>query len=39
MESIMEDVKWLGGDWGDRLHYASDYFDTYYEVCADITGQ
>jgi glutaminyl-tRNA synthetase len=31
VESIMEDVKWLGGDWGDRLHYASDYFDTYYE--------
>src|SRR2546430_7294980 len=26
VESIIEDVKWLGGDFGDRLFYASDYF-------------
>lgn len=27
VESIMEDVRWLGFDWEDRLFYASDYFD------------
>ena len=31
MESIMEDVKWLGFDWGEHLYYASDYFDQLYE--------
>ncbi len=31
VESIMEDVKWLGFDWQDRLFYASDYFDQLYE--------
>ncbi|MBZ0263897.1 glutamine--tRNA ligase/YqeY domain fusion protein [bacterium] len=29
-ESIKEDVRWLGFDWGDRLHHASDYFDQLY---------
>jgi glutaminyl-tRNA synthetase len=27
VDSIIKDVHWLGGDWGDRLFYASDYFD------------
>lgn len=31
VESIQEDVKWLGYDWDDRLFYASDYFDRLYE--------
>jgi glutaminyl-tRNA synthetase len=31
VNSIMEDVRWLGFDWGDRLFYASDYFQTLYE--------
>jgi len=31
VDSIMEDVKWLGFDWQDRLFYASDYFDQLYE--------
>jgi len=31
VESIKEDVRWLGFDWDDRLFYASDYFDTLYE--------
>ncbi|MGA2796151.1 MAG: glutamine--tRNA ligase/YqeY domain fusion protein [Thermoguttaceae bacterium] len=31
VDSIMEDVRWLGFDWGDRLYYASDYFDQLYE--------
>jgi glutaminyl-tRNA synthetase len=32
-ENIMRDIRWLGFDWGDRLFYASDYFDKIYE-CA-----
>jgi glutaminyl-tRNA synthetase len=31
VESIKEDIKWLGFDWGDREYYASDYFDKLYE--------
>ena len=31
VESIQEDVKWLGFSWDDRLFYASDYFDQLYE--------
>ena len=31
IESIIEDVKWLGFNWEDRLFYASDYFDKFYE--------
>ena len=31
IESIKEDVKWLGFDWGDRMYYASDYFNELYE--------
>ena len=30
VDSIIEDVKWLGGDFEDRLFYASDYFDQMY---------
>ena len=30
VESIKEDVRWLGFDWDDRLFYASDYFDQLY---------
>lgn len=33
VESIIEDVKWLGADFEDRLFFASDYFQTMYE-CA-----
>jgi len=31
VESIKEDIRWLGYDWGDRLFYASDYFERLYE--------
>src|SRR4030067_3119920 len=34
VESIKEDVRWLGFDWGDRLYYASDYFEQLYR-CAE----
>lgn len=30
VESIQNDVRWLGFDWDDRLYYASDYFDRLY---------
>ena len=30
VESIQEDVRWLGFDWEDRLYYASDYFEQMY---------
>jgi glutaminyl-tRNA synthetase len=32
VESIQEDVHWLGFDWGDRKFYASDYFERLYAV-------
>ena len=31
VESIEEDVRWLGFDWGDRKFYASDYFESLYQ--------
>ena len=31
VQAIIEDVRWLGYDWGDRLYYASDYFEQMYE--------
>ena len=30
VESIQEDIRWLGFDWGDHLYYSSDYFDVLY---------
>ncbi len=32
VEAIKRDIHWLGYDWGDRLYYASDYFDRLYEL-------
>ena len=34
--SIMEDVRWLGWDWGERPYYASDYFEALYEFAIDL---
>ena len=31
VNAIINDIKWLGADWEDRLFYASDYFDKMYE--------
>jgi glutaminyl-tRNA synthetase len=31
VDAITRDVRWLGFDWGERLHFASDYFDRLYE--------
>jgi len=39
VESIIEDVRWLGFDWEGRLFYASDYFDQLYEWAVQLTRQ
>ena len=31
VDSIIDDVRWLGGDWEDRVFYASDYFEQLYD--------
>ena len=36
VESIQEDVNWLGFDWDDRLFYASDYFDQLYDYAVQL---
>jgi len=36
VDSIMEDVRWLGFDWDDRLYYASDYFDRLFEFAVKL---
>ncbi|MBR5532455.1 MAG: glutamine--tRNA ligase/YqeY domain fusion protein [Bacteroidales bacterium] len=32
VDAIMEDIKWLGFDWEDRLYYASDYFQKLWDL-------
>ena len=39
VEAIKEDVRWLGYDWGDRLFYASDYFEQLYEFAIELVNQ
>jgi len=36
VESIKADVRWLGFDWGDREHYASDYFEQLYQYALQL---
>ena len=36
VDSIMEDVRWLGFDWQERLFYASDYFGKLYECAVEL---
>ena len=36
VKAIEEDVRWLGYDWGDRLFYASDYFDQLYAYAVEL---
>jgi glutaminyl-tRNA synthetase len=36
VESIIEDVRWLGFDWEDRLFYASDYFDQMHDCAVQL---
>ena len=39
VESILEDVRWLGFDWSEHLYYASDYFDQLYEYAVALIRQ
>ncbi len=36
IESIQEDVKWLGFDWNEHLYYASNYFDRLYDYAVQL---
>ncbi|HVY54871.1 MAG TPA: glutamine--tRNA ligase, partial [Thermodesulfobacteriota bacterium] len=36
VESIINDVRWLGFDWDDRLFYASDYYQKLYDCAVDL---
>ncbi|QQS37632.1 MAG: glutamine--tRNA ligase/YqeY domain fusion protein [Ignavibacteriales bacterium] len=36
VDSIIEDVKWLGGDFEDRIFFASDYFDKMYDLAVEL---
>ncbi len=36
VQSIQEDVRWLGWDWGDNLFFASDYFEQLYDMAVDL---
>ena len=36
VRSIMEDVRWLGFDWGERLYYASDFFQNLYDFAVKL---
>ncbi|MDP7638054.1 MAG: glutamate--tRNA ligase family protein, partial [Phycisphaerae bacterium] len=39
VESIKSDVRWLGFDWGDRLFYASDYFEQLYQYAIQLINE
>ena len=36
VESIKEDIRWLGADWGDHLYFASNYFPQMYEAAVKL---
>ncbi len=36
VESIKQDVRWLGFDWGEHLYYASDYFERLYQWAVEL---
>ena len=36
VESIINDVRWLGFDWDDRLYYASDYYEQLYQFAVQL---
>ena len=39
VQSIIEDVKWLGFSWNGDIRYASDYFDQFYQWACDLIDQ
>ncbi len=36
IDAIIRDVKWLGYDWGERLYFASDYFDQLHDMAVEL---
>ena len=36
VDAIQEDIRWLGFDWGEHLHFASDYFEKLYEFAVEL---
>jgi len=36
VDAIQDDIAWLGCDWGDRFHYASDYFEQMYDCALEL---
>ncbi|MBO8141152.1 MAG: glutamine--tRNA ligase/YqeY domain fusion protein [Firmicutes bacterium] len=36
VEAIQRDIRWLGYDWGDRLYFASDYFEQLYQYAEEL---
>ena len=39
VEGIKEDVRWLGFDWGEHLHFTSDYFEALFDFAVDLIKQ
>jgi glutaminyl-tRNA synthetase len=39
VDAIIEDVRWVGADWGDRLFFGSDYFERQYAWALDLIQQ
>jgi len=39
VQSIQDDIKWLGFDWEERLYHASDYFDQMYEYAIQLVKE
>ena len=39
VDSIQEDIRWLGFDWGEHLYFASDYFDQLYEWAIHLVNE
>jgi glutaminyl-tRNA synthetase len=39
VDSIMQDVRWLGFDWGDRLYYASGFFEQLYQFAEELISK
>src|SRR5690606_26034211 len=39
VDAIKEDVKWLGFDWGENLHFSSDYFEKLYGFAVELINK
>ncbi len=39
VQAIKRDIQWLGFDWGEHLHFASDYFERLYEFAVELMGK